>query len=155
MRRASRQRTARAHTTSSTPSAQSSLSPASLPHCPSPLNSAPAIRDYGIESQATADPPATEVILSPSGTFITEQAGDPETDERAIRHRQLAIAIRQRIESRLAGRVRELSVRIKGNTIILDGKCSTYYTKQLAQHAALGALEDEQLENAIVVEVPR
>jgi hypothetical protein len=31
----------------------------------------------------------------------------------------------------------------------------TYYTKQIAQHAALGVLEDEHLENAIVVAVGR
>jgi hypothetical protein len=44
-------------------------------------------------------------------------------------------------------------VRVLGNTIVLEGKCATYYTKQLAQHAALGVLDDEQLENAIVVGV--
>jgi hypothetical protein len=67
----------------------------------------------------------------------------------------LAIAIRQRIESRLVGRVRDLAVRVVGDTVVLEGKCSTYYTKQLAQHAALAILEHEQLENAIVVELPR
>lgn len=153
MRRASRQRTALVHTTSSTPSAQSSIAPA--PHGPSLANGATATRDYGSESPSAVDPPATEVRLSPAGTFVTDEAGTTEPDGRAERHRQLAIAIRQRIESRLVGRVRELTVRIKGNTIVLEGKCSTYYTKQLAQHAALGVLEDEQLENAIAVEVRR
>jgi len=37
---------------------------------------------------------------------------------------------------------------------VLEGECSTYYSKQLAQHAALGVLEDEPLENTIVVVVP-
>jgi hypothetical protein len=100
---------------------------------------------------STVDPSATEVVLSPAGTFAT--AGSCPSDERVKRHRELAIAIRQRIESRLAGRVRELAVRVLGNTIVLEGKCATYYTKQLAQHAALGVLDDEQLENAIVVGV--
>ncbi|MGD9635604.1 MAG: hypothetical protein AB7I57_17690, partial [Pirellulales bacterium] len=66
-------------------------------------------------------------------------------------HRHLAVAIRQRIESRLGGRVRDLAIRVRGNTIVLEGSCATFYTKQLAQHAALGVLEDEQLENAIMV----
>jgi hypothetical protein len=44
-------------------------------------------------------------------------------------------------------------VRIKGDTIVLEGSCATYYTKQLAQHAALGVLEEEHLENAIVVAI--
>ncbi|HLF11882.1 MAG TPA: hypothetical protein VJA26_11765, partial [Gammaproteobacteria bacterium] len=84
-----------------------------------------------------------EVILAPAG-FAN---GHPAADRR----RHLAVAIRQRIESRLGDRVRELAIRIQGNTVVLEGCCATYYTKQLAQHAALGVLEDEHLDNAIVV----
>lgn len=67
----------------------------------------------------------------------------------------LAAIIRQRIESRLRGRVRNLVVRAEGDVVTLEGECATYYTKQLAQHTAMGVLDDEQLENAIVVNVPR
>lgn len=66
---------------------------------------------------------------------------------------QLENAIRQRIEGRLHGRVRNLKVRAYANLVVLEGQCATYYTKQLAQHAAMGILEDEQLENAIVVRI--
>jgi hypothetical protein len=94
----------------------------------------------------------TDVLLSPAGTFVSPSAVPAD---RTIEHRrQLAIAIRQRIESRLAGRVRDLAVRIVGDTVVIEGRCSTYYSKQLAQHAALGVLENEHLENAIVVAVP-
>ena len=151
MRRASRKRTASFHTTSATPSAQSPH--ATSPHGQSLCNGAATTREFGSLSTSTVDPPATEVLLSPAGTFVTGDASTP--DERGERHRQLAIAIRQRIESRLVGRVRDLAVRIIGNTIVLEGKCATYYTKQLAQHAALGVLDDEQLDNDIVVTVPR
>jgi hypothetical protein len=96
-----------------------------------------------------ADQPETHVLLSPAGTFIAN--GASAIDQRSERQRQLAIAIRQRVESRLGGRVRDLAVRVTGETVVLEGKCATYYTKQLAQHAALGVLEHEQLENAIVV----
>jgi hypothetical protein len=98
---------------------------------------------------STAGDHETEVVLGPAGTFADSRSG--AADQASERRRQLAIAIRQRIETRLAGRVRDLSVRIKGDTIVLEGSCATYYTKQLAQHAALGVLEEEQLENAIVV----
>jgi osmotically-inducible protein OsmY len=74
---------------------------------------------------------------------------------RGAQQQALEIAIQQRIESRLQGRVRNLRVRASGDLVILDGQCATYYTKQLAQHAAMGVLEDEQLENAIVVSVPQ
>jgi hypothetical protein len=97
--------------------------------------------------------PIAEVRLSQGGTFTAATA--PQSIDRSERNRQLAIAIRQRIESRLSGRIRELSVRILDRTVVLEGQCATYYTKQLAQHAALGILEDEQLENAIEVCVPQ
>jgi len=65
----------------------------------------------------------------------------------------LEVAIQQRIETRLLGRIRNLRVRVVDGVVILEGECATYYTKQLAQHTAMGILEDEQLENAIVVSV--
>jgi len=92
--------------------------------------------------------PQTDVILSPTGFETPRSTCAPHRTERQL---HLAVAIRQRIESRLGGRVHDLSIRIRGNIIMLEGHCATYYTKQLAQHAALGVLEDEQLENAIVV----
>jgi hypothetical protein len=75
--------------------------------------------------------------------------------ELSERLQRLAKVIQQRIETRLPGRVRNLAVRIGADFVVLEGECSTYYTKQLAQHAALGVLEDEHLENAIVVTIGR
>jgi len=72
-------------------------------------------------------------------------------DEREAHHRALEVAIYQRIQSRLPGRVRNLVVRSFESLVIIEGQCATYYTKQLAQHAAMGVLEDEHLENAIAV----
>jgi hypothetical protein len=100
-------------------------------------------------STDTAIAAETEVILAP--TEFAASSHPNLADRRAERHRHLAVAIRQRIESRLGGRVHDLVIRIKGNTIVLEGRCATYHTKQLAQHAALGVLEHEQLDNAIVV----
>jgi len=112
---------------------------------------------HGLAAPRKATPPALdtlgdEILLSPAGTL--ERHGTV-TDGRADRGRRLAVAIRQRIESRLGARVRDLGVRVTGSRIILEGRCATYYTKQLAQHAALGVLEDELLENNIVVAVPK
>lgn len=95
---------------------------------------------------ATAE---TELVLAPSGALSSNSAN--LTGPRIERYRLLAVAIRQRIETRLAGRVRDLAIRIHGETIVLEGRCATYYTKQLAQHAALGVLDGEPLDNAIVV----
>jgi hypothetical protein len=76
-----------------------------------------------------------------------------EADDRDARHRALELAIQQRIESRLLGRVRNLLVRVFDGVVVLEGQCATYYTKQLAQHTAMGILDDQHLENSIVVRV--
>ena len=112
-----------------------------------------APRDFSNFSTSAADQVGVEVLLSTAGTFAN--GGGVQLDAAADRHRQLAIAIRQRIDSRLPGRVRNLVIRIFADKVVLEGQCATYYTKQLAQHAALGILEDEHLENAIAVTVGR
>jgi hypothetical protein len=109
--------------------------------------------DFVERSPSASDPVIDEILLSPAGTFASGDSIKP--DARNERRRELAIAIRQRIESRLHGRVRNLAVRILGDTVVLEGQCSTYYTKQLAQHTALGVLEHEHLDNEIEVCVPR
>lgn len=98
----------------------------------------------------------TEILLLPNGTFVNDPDRAPiHQDAETLRRRQLAIAIRQRIETRLGSRIKNLAVRIVGETIFLEGQCYTYYTKQLAQHAALGILDHEHLENLIAVVAPR
>lgn len=63
----------------------------------------------------------------------------------------LAERILHRIATRLPCRVRRLQVLVTEGEVILEGECSTYYTKQIAQHTAMGVLEYEQLVNHIVV----
>ncbi len=59
--------------------------------------------------------------------------------------------IRGRIRRRIGDRVHELDVAVDDASVVLRGRCATFYTKQLAQHAALGVLNHEQLDNQIVV----
>lgn len=103
-----------------------------------PINTEPLNMPESLEADQL---PAT------AGFVGSHSALDPQSERR----RRLAVAIYQRIETRLAGRVRDLEVHVQGSTVVLEGRCATYYTKQLAQHAALGVIDDEQLENAIVV----
>lgn len=67
---------------------------------------------------------------------------------------QLCKLIRDRIHKQLNGRVRDLDVETTAAGIVISGTCSTYHTKQLAQHAALGVLNDEALQNRIEVTTP-
>lgn len=102
---------------------------------------------------SSVDSTLDDVTVS-SGRENRESGTQPRAAN-AERDRHLEVAIMQRIESRLPGRVRNLRVRVDGEAVVLEGQCSTYYTKQLAQHAALGILEDEQLENSIMVAIGR
>ena len=68
---------------------------------------------------------------------------------------ELVQRIITRIESRLPGRVRQLTVYMTDNAVVLAGQCSTFYTKQLAQHVAMGVLEYERLINNIDVRVAK
>ncbi len=79
---------------------------------------------------------------------------DPLATTSAAHGAGLAQLIRQRILARLGKRVRDLSVQVENGVIRLTGECSTYYSKQLAQHAALGLVEDEEIENRIEVSIP-
>ncbi|MBN1853539.1 MAG: hypothetical protein JW829_12480 [Pirellulales bacterium] len=85
--------------------------------------------------------------------------GTPTSDSQKRRSQhainELAARIRQRIQAQTCGRVRNLVVTVNGSHVILQGRCSTFYSKQLAQHAAMGVLEDEVLVNDIVVLVAR
>jgi hypothetical protein len=132
---------------------QRTVSPPKVPPAP-PLNSQlTAIiprGEYKDEATAAIESLVAEVPAAAAGLF----AGGPVLPAEGVEPReQLAIVIRQRIESRLPGRVRNLAVRVFGDTVLLEGQCATYYTKQIAQHAAMGVLENEHLENAIVVAV--
>src|ERR1043166_5821976 len=99
---------------------------------------------------AIADAPASEV---PPRVETIARVCSEILEKGEAHHRARETKIKQRIESRLPGRVRNLVVRSFDALVILEGQCGTYYTKQLAQHAAMGVLEDEHLENAIVVHV--
>ncbi len=68
---------------------------------------------------------------------------------------QLASQIISRIEARLPGRISNLKVHATKYAVVLSGRCSTFYTKQLAQHAAMGVLQYERLVNKIVVRIAK
>jgi osmotically-inducible protein OsmY len=106
-----------------------------------------------LQTNAGFESAQSKVLLTDAVALAPAVSVESAVEEQ--RQRTLELAITQRIESRVRGRVRNLSVRVFEGLVILEGQCATYYTKQLAQHAALGVLEDEQLENAIVVQAPR
>jgi hypothetical protein len=102
---------------------------------------------------AVADAPVDDELLARASSLASDDV--KEADGRDARDRALEAAIRQRIDCRLRGRIRSLNIRVFDRVVLLEGQCATFYTKQLAQHAAMALINEEHLENAIVVSVPR
>lgn len=87
----------------------------------------------------------------PSASRRAYRKRSPQTPPPTPTAAGLDARIHDRVQKRLGPRIRDLNVVIDGKNIRLEGRCVTYYSKQLAQHAALGVIEDENLENAIKV----
>ena len=63
----------------------------------------------------------------------------------------LAEQIEQAVQSRTGGRVRGLRVRVVDGCVIISGRTSTYYNKQLVTHAAMEAADDALVMNEVEV----
>jgi hypothetical protein len=72
----------------------------------------------------------------------------PETLEEA---EELATSIEQAVQRETGRGVNDLTVEVSPQGILLRGRCTTYYTKQLAQHAAMSMPGGERLTNSIEV----
>lgn len=59
--------------------------------------------------------------------------------------------IAQGVQDRAYGRVRDLEVEIRGQSVVLKGLARSHYVKQLALHGALDLVHDHQVENRIRV----
>ncbi len=60
-------------------------------------------------------------------------------------------SIAQGVQDRAYGRVRDLEVEDRGQSIVLKGLARSHYTKQLALHGALDLVNDRLVENRIRV----
>ena len=72
----------------------------------------------------------------------------PETLEEA---EELATSIEQAVQRETGHGVANLTVEVHPQGILLKGRCNTYYTKQLAQHAAMNIPGGDRLTNSIEV----
>ncbi|MFG0335165.1 MAG: hypothetical protein ACF8TS_17550 [Maioricimonas sp. JB049] len=65
---------------------------------------------------------------------------------------ELIARIERTVRSQTGDHIRDLRVELEGPSIVLSGTTDTYYSKQLATHAAFGELSDHVLHNVIEVE---
>jgi hypothetical protein len=64
---------------------------------------------------------------------------------------QLCRELESQVHARTGHRVRNLSVELFAEGVVLRGRATTYHVKQLAQQGVLDVLPDVRLENAILV----
>ena len=74
--------------------------------------------------------------------------GLPETLEEA---EELAASIERAVQRETGRQIRNLSVEVNRDGVRLKGHCTTYYCKQLAQHAAMAVPGGDRLTNSIEV----
>jgi hypothetical protein len=60
--------------------------------------------------------------------------------------------LEHRVLWRTGRRIRDLAIELRPERVILRGRASTYYLKQLAQHGVRDVLPHVVLENAIMVD---
>jgi hypothetical protein len=72
----------------------------------------------------------------------------PETLDEAER---LVASIERAVQQETGHGVRNLRVEVSSEGVLLSGRCETYYTKQLAQHAAMACPGGDAVTNHIEV----
>lgn len=70
---------------------------------------------------------------------------------RSAASRRLAETVKHEVHERTSGKIHGLRVEVRDTTVRLQGRCSTFYCKQLAQHAAMALIGDGTLINEIEV----
>lgn len=59
--------------------------------------------------------------------------------------------VEQAVQVRTGGRIRDLQIRLSEGRVIVSGRTSTYYLKQLATHAIRDAVDDLSVQNDVEV----
>jgi hypothetical protein len=94
---------------------------------------------YGNEESAIHEEKAMDRLSFGTAAVLPVDAGRrPPPPEPASETEVLTTAIERAVQRDTGGGVRGLRVEIQRHGIVLTGRCSTYYTKQKAQHAAMG-----------------
>lgn len=101
----------------------------------------PQISGHGLASTRTPPPP----IIAEGETAGLVDARDESRGDK------LALRIARVVKRRTAGSVQNLRVEVCREGVFLHGECETFYTKQLAQQAAMDLADEKPLLNRIAV----
>jgi hypothetical protein len=71
--------------------------------------------------------------------------------ENPVELNAFVVRLERLVQGRTGSRIRDLHVELREDEVILTGRASSYYAKQLATHAALCEVAPRVLNNAIDV----
>src|SRR5262245_22806295 len=80
---------------------------------------------------------------------IIDVAVSPEVDEA----RRRLVRIKRAIRRKTSGGILQLTVDVEGESLVLRGRSSSFYYKQIAQEACMKQLDGQLLVNEIQVDV--
>lgn len=69
----------------------------------------------------------------------------------SLEQSSFALRLERLVHGRTGSQIRDLHVEIHDEEVVLTGRASSYYAKQLATHAALGEVAPRSLTNSIDV----
>ncbi len=90
-------------------------------------------------------PPKAALSQPVVGVPRRPRSGDEEELQRDIK---------RRVRELTGAGIQDLDVTVRSHQIILEGRCWTFYCKQLAQHAAMQLVPGERVVNRIEVVSP-
>jgi osmotically-inducible protein OsmY len=88
----------------------------------------------------------------PAAVLPTPEIRRVSASEASIEIDRLVVSVERAVWLATGGAVRDLCVEVSRNGVLLRGRCGTYYTKQKAQHAAMGVACGRTLANRIDVD---
>lgn len=93
-----------------------------------------------------------EVMEDATIDAIVERKASYSLPETLAEAEELATLIERAVQMETGREVANLTVEVNDHGVLLRGHCETYYTKQLAQHAAMRMPGGERLVNSIEVD---
>jgi len=66
-------------------------------------------------------------------------------------HNLIEELVEREVRSRTSGRIRGLEVRVSDGQVVIRGRTSTYYAKQLVSHAAMDTADQLSVMNEVEV----
>jgi hypothetical protein len=91
---------------------------------------------------------AEDILTNSAAKRIVEVAVTPGGDEE---QRRRLIRIKRTIRRKSGGAISNLTVEVRGESLVIGGRCVSFYSKQVAQEACMSQLEGQLLVNEIEV----